>query len=246
MKQKSRSCESNLEKARATALLTSLGVEGAAPSSPPPGTIPLRAVANQSPGAIPSALSNVRIGDVSSLSDESLLAGLGSGDPERSAAFVRRFQARVFGVAMTIVGDAALAEEIAQESMLRAWQHADSYDPSRGRVLTWLLTIARNVALDALRMRQQVPMDPNLITGLATRGGQDPEERGLVVHESRRVGLVLAGLPEEQRRAVLLAAFFGRTAREVGDIEGIPLGTAKTRIRTALLKLRDALEVPNG
>jgi RNA polymerase sigma factor (sigma-70 family) len=184
--------------------------------------------------------------NVRSLSDESLLAGLGSGDPERSAAFVRRFQARVFGLAMTIVGDAAVAEEVAQESLLRAWQHAAAYDPSRGRVVTWLLTITRNVALDTLRMRQQVPMDPTVIAGLITGGDQDPEERGLVVHESRRLGLVLAGLPEEQRRAVLLAAFYGRTAREIGDIEGIPVGTAKTRIRTAVLKLREALEVRDG
>ena len=196
--------------------------------------------------AIPSPLLNVLIADVRSLSDESLLAGLGSGDPERSAAFVRRFQARVFGLAMTIVGDADVAEEVAQESLLRAWRHADTYDPSRGRVLTWLLTITRNVALDALRMRQQIPMDPATITGLVSDGGQDPEERGLVAHESRRLRVMLAGLPEEQRRAVLLAAFYGRTAREIGDIEGIPLGTAKTRIRTAMLKLREALEVRNG
>ena len=191
-------------------------------------------------------LPNVRMSNVRSLSDESLLAGLGSGDPERSAAFVRRFQARVFGLAMTIVGDAAVAEEVAQESLLRAWQHAAAYDPSRGRVLTWLLTITRNVALDTLRMRQQVPMDPTVIAGLITGGDQDPEERGLVAHESRRLGPVLADLPEEQRRAVLLAAFYGRTAREIGDIEGIPLGTAKTRIRTAMLKLREALEVRDG
>jgi len=198
------------------------------------------------PAAIPFALPTVDINNVRSLSDESLLAGLGSGDPERSAAFVRRFQARVFGLAMTIIGDADLAEEVAQESLLRVWQHADAYDPSRGRVLTWLLTITRNVALDTLRMRQQIPMDPGTITGLVIDGGQDPEERGLVAHESRRLRAVLAGLPEAQRRAVLLSAFYGRTAREVGDIEGIPLGTAKTRIRTAMLKLREALEVRNG
>ena len=196
--------------------------------------------------AIPLPPRNVHLTKVRSLSDESLLAGLGSGDPERSAAFVRRFQARVFGLAMTIVGDAGVAEEVAQESLLRVWQHADAYDPSRGRVLTWLLTITRNAALDALRMRQQVPMDPGTFTGLVMDGGQDPEERGLVAHESRRLRVILAGLPEEQRRAVLLAAYYGRTAREIGDIEGIPLGTAKTRIRTAMLKLREALEVRNG
>jgi len=189
---------------------------------------------------------NVHLTDVRSLSDESLLAGLGSGDPERSAAFVRRFQARVFGLAMTIVGDAGVAEEVAQEALLRVWRHADAYDPSRGRVLTWLLTITRNVALDAMRMRQHIPMDPDTIAGLVTDGGQDPEERGLVAHESRRLRVVLAGLPEEQRRAILLASFYGRSAREIGDIEGIAVGTAKTRIRTAILKLREALEVHNG
>lgn len=193
--------------------------------------------------AIPLLLPDVHLSDVRSLSDESLLAGLGSGDPERSAAFVRRFQARVYGLAVTIVGDADLAEEVTQESLLRIWRHANAYDPSRGRVLTWLLAITRNVALDVLRMRQQIPMDPAIITGLVTDGTQDPEERGLVAHESRRLRVILAGLPEEQRRALLLAAFYGRTAREIGEIEGIPLGTAKTRIRTAMQKLRDALEV---
>ena len=196
--------------------------------------------------AIPLPPLDVHLSNVRSLSDESLLAGLGSGDPERSAAFVRRFQARVFGLAMTIVGNAGVTEKVAQETLLRVWQHADAYDPSRGRVLTWLLTITRNVALDAMRKRQQIPMDPGTIAGLVTEGGQDPEERGLVAHESRRLRVVLAGLPEEQRRAVLLASFYGRSAREISDIEGIAVGTAKTRIRTGILKLREALEVSNG
>lgn len=182
---------------------------------------------------------------VRSLSDESLLAGLASSDPDGSAAFVRRFQGRVYGLAMTIVGDPSMAEEVAQESFMRAWRHAAAFDPSRGRVITWVLAITRNVAVDALRMRRQVPVDPDLLIGLRADSRSDPETLGLLAHESQRVQTALADLPDEQRRAVLMSAFYGRTAREIGDIEGIPLGTAKTRIRTGLHKLRDALEVTN-
>src|SRR4029453_5902434 len=95
-----------------------------------------------------------------SASDEALLAGLASGDPESAAAFVRRFQARGFGLARTIVGDASSAEEIAQEAMLRAWRHAGAYDHRRGRVETWLLAITRNLAIDHLRLKRGGPIDP--------------------------------------------------------------------------------------
>src|SRR4051794_36732891 len=75
------------------------------------------------------------------LSDEPLLAGLGAGDRRAAAAFVRRFERRVYGLALTVVGDPALAEDIAQEALTRAWRHAQAYDPRRGAVATWLLTI---------------------------------------------------------------------------------------------------------
>jgi RNA polymerase sigma factor (sigma-70 family) len=178
-----------------------------------------------------------------SLSDESLLAGLGSGDPEVSAAFVRRFQGRVFGLAMTIVGEAGMAEEVAQEAFIRAWRHAGAFDPTRGRVVTWILAIARNAALDALRQRRHIPMDPASIPGWLSGPSDDPEERGVLADDARRLREAIALLPAEQRRAVLLAGFYGRTAREIGEIEGVPLGTAKTRIRTAMARLREGLEV---
>jgi RNA polymerase sigma-70 factor (ECF subfamily) len=178
-----------------------------------------------------------------SLSDESLLAGLASGDPEVSAAIVRRFQARVYGFALTIVGEDGMAEEVAQEAFIRAWRHAGAFDPTRGRVATWLLAIARNAALDALRQRRHVPIDPATLPGLLVGASDDPEERGMIADDTRRLRAALVGLPDEQRRAVLLAGFYGRTAREIGEIEGVPLGTAKTRIRSGLLKLREMLEV---
>lgn len=178
------------------------------------------------------------------LTDESLLAGLASGDPGQAAAFVRRFQRRVYGLALAVLHDPAVAEEVAQEAFLRAWRHAGAYDPRRGRVATWLLTITRNLASDALRLRRSYPMDPLDLAALtppSTDG--DPEEQ-LVGEESRRALLRAIGdLPQEQRRALVMAALEGRTAREIGELESIPLGTAKTRIRAAMLKLRSALEV---
>lgn len=178
-----------------------------------------------------------------SLSDESLLAGLGSGDPEAATAFVRRFQARVFGLALTVLGDRDAAREVTQETFVRAWKHADAYDPRRGRVASWLLTIARNVAHDFRRLRREEPLDPQAIFRLVQDIGDDPADRTAASQERVRLLEAITALSEEQRRALVLAAFGGRTAREISEIEGIPLGTAKTRIRSAMLQLRSQLEV---
>lgn len=175
------------------------------------------------------------------VSDESLIAGLAGGDPEASNLFVRRFQARVFGLAATILGDRSAAEEVAQEAMVRAWRHAGAYDPRRGRVDTWLLAITRNVAIDHVRMRRSRPPGPADATAyepLIARPGADADAGT----ELAAVRDSVAGLPLAQRRALLLASLGGFTAAEIAEIEGVPLGTAKTRIRTALLKLRSTEE----
>ena len=171
----------------------------------------------------------------SSPSDEALLAGLAAGQADVAAAFVRRFQARVFGLVITIVRDPGLAEDVAQEAFVRAWRHADSYDPRRGRVATWLLTIARNVAIDATRVRRMEPLDPDVVA--SRLGAVDP-----AALPDDRVRRAVAELPSGQRRALFLAVYQGRTGREIAELEGIPLGTVKTRIRTAMLKLHDSLE----
>lgn len=180
-------------------------------------------------------------------SDEALLAGLGSGDAAAAAVFVRRFQRRVFGLARGIVGDDGRAAEVAQEAFVRAWRHAPTYDATRGSVVTWLLTITRNLAVDQVRMNVARPVDfvdPAALPMAA--GGPGPEDAAVVGDEMDRVRTALGGLPIEQRRALLLAALGGRSAREIGEIEQVPIGTAKTRIRTGLLRLRDALADPAG
>ncbi|MGH2948806.1 MAG: sigma factor, partial [Solirubrobacteraceae bacterium] len=79
---------------------------------------------------------------------------------------MRRFQGRVFGLALTILGDRGEAEEAAQETLVRAWRYAGAYDPRRGAVTTWLLAIARNVAIDRTRLRRSEPVDPGTLMAL--------------------------------------------------------------------------------
>jgi RNA polymerase sigma factor (sigma-70 family) len=177
-----------------------------------------------------------------SVSDDALVAGLGAGDPDAAAAFVRRFQRRVYGVAFAIVGDARAAEDVAQEALLRAWRHAGSFDARRGTVATWLLTITRNLAIDVVRVRRPIAVDPAAILAFEQPTGEPgPDDLAVRSDDAGRLQLALALLPPEQRRALVMAGLLGYTAREVSETEGIPLGTAKTRIRTGLIRLRTAL-----
>lgn len=180
-------------------------------------------------------------------SDEALMAGMAAGDSTAAAALVRRYQKRVFGLALSIVSDAGTAEEVAQEALVRVWRHSAVYDARRGAVSSWILTITRNLAIDALRLRRAVPVDPQDFIGLALVGGEVPEEAALAADGAPAVRAALASLPDEQRRALVLAAVYGRTAQEISVAERIPLGTAKTRIRAGLQKLRGALvDVPGS
>jgi RNA polymerase sigma factor (sigma-70 family) len=183
----------------------------------------------------------------SAISDEALLSGLAAGDAEAATAFIRRFQARVYGLVLAIVRDEGTAEELAQETFMRAWKHARTYDPRRGRVATWLLTIARNLAIDVVRVKRAEPLDPDLVVHKLQQAGVagNPADEGSPPDERERVRGAIAELPPGQRRALFLAAYLGRTAQEIGELEGIPLGTAKSRIRSAMLKLGDSLETKN-
>ncbi|HEX6476110.1 MAG TPA: sigma-70 family RNA polymerase sigma factor [Acidimicrobiales bacterium] len=180
--------------------------------------------------------------DHDALSDEALLAGLGTGESDTGAAFVRRFQRRVFGLALSIVSDTGLAEDIAQEALAKAWRHAQAYDSRRGSVATWLLTITRNLAIDALRLRRAQPTDPEALVALELPSpAGDPLDLATKQDDAGRIRAAVHRLPIDQRRALVLAAFHGRTAKEISASEDIPLGTAKTRIRSGLLKLRAML-----
>ena len=175
-------------------------------------------------------------------SDEALLFGLSHGDPSAGVTFVRRYQGRVFGLAHSVVGNPTHAEEVAQEALIRIWRQASSYDPSRGSVAIWILTITRNLALDTRRRKGAQPANPRApIFGVQPAHGSIPEDAASVTDETIRVRTALSRLPSEQRRALLLAAFYGYTAREISQCEAIPLGTAKTRVRRGLTNVRSLL-----
>ncbi len=183
---------------------------------------------------------------VGRLPDEALLSGLATGDPELAATFVRRFQHTVFGVAIAVLGDPQLAEDVSQQTFERAWRHAQIYDSRRGSVTTWLTAIAHNLAIDVARARRPVPVAPqdldtllDVVTDAAT-----PERLALAGEASAALRSAVARLPREQGRALVMAGIYGMTAQQIADAEQIPLGTAKTRIRAAMGKLRSTLVSP--
>jgi RNA polymerase sigma-70 factor (ECF subfamily) len=168
--------------------------------------------------------------------DDLLLAAMATGDSDAALTFVRRFQRPVYGVAFAIIKDAGLAEDVAQQVFERAWRQADLYDPRRGSVRGWLVKIAHNLAVDAVRIRRPTPVAPTELTELINQSAADP---GRVFGTSAAGDLAAAvgALPLEQARAIVLAAVHGFTAGEIAEIEDVPLGTAKSRIRMALAKL---------
>ncbi len=130
------------------------------------------------------------------VSDETLVAGLAAGDRDAASAFVQRFERRVFGLARTIVYDDRAAEDIAQEAFVRAWKHAGAFDPRRGSVVGWLLTITRNLAIDAVRVRVPVAIDPGALLGYdAASAERSPGEHAELSDDRDRLRAALAAPP---------------------------------------------------
>ena len=171
-------------------------------------------------------------------SDEAVIAGMASGDATAVTTLVLRYQARVYGLALRVTEDSGLAEEVAQDAFMRAWRYATTYDAQRGRVATWLLTIAYHLSMDAVRRRRDCPVDPDWLPLARIGASHQPEYEEIL---QLRAGL--RALPVEQARPLVLAAY-GLTAREIAVREGIPLGTAKTRIRRGLIRMRHVLADP--
>jgi RNA polymerase sigma factor (sigma-70 family) len=172
--------------------------------------------------------------------DEVLLAGLGAGDAELAVAFVRRFQRVVFGVAVAVLSDPKTAEDVSQQAFEQAWRHAQVYDSRRGTVRAWLTRITHNLAIDVVRARASIPVDPDELPVVLTGMTDGPEPLAVARDSAAGLRRALARLPLTQARAVTMAGVYGMTARQVADTEGIPLGTAKTRIRDGMQKLRAA------
>src|SRR5207244_2779700 len=123
--------------------------------------------------------------------------------------------------------DRELAQDVAQETFIRAWRHAHAYDPRRGPLASWLLGITRNLAIDVLRMRRVEPIDPQHLASFGMlHTDSDPSDLAVHEYDRQRVRAAVARLPIDQRRALLLSVFRGCTAKEISQLEQIPLGTA--------------------
>jgi RNA polymerase sigma-70 factor (ECF subfamily) len=176
-------------------------------------------------------------------SDESLLDRLARQDSTALDELYVRYGRAAFGLAYRVLNDPEGAEDVVQETFLAVWRHADRYQPSRGSVKTWLLTVVRNRAIDLIRARDARPKaGPPLdeIMGLASPEG-DPADDALRRVEADTVRAALASLPDEQRRTVELAFFSGLSYPEVAEVTRAPLGTVKSRMRLAMERLRGLL-----
>ncbi len=174
-------------------------------------------------------------------SDEALLSGLAGGVWGAGRALVRRHQHRVYGLALSIVRDPNRAEEIAHETFIRAWRDAGAHKPERASESTWLLTITRDLAHASHRRRRARPADD--AATLISAGERAEGSRTIVFadYEAFRARTAVSHLPVEQRRALVLAAIYGYTAREISEAEAIPLDTARARLRSGIAMARSHL-----
>jgi RNA polymerase sigma-70 factor, ECF subfamily len=174
---------------------------------------------------------------------DGLLGRVGRGD---RAAFERLYDALspvVFGVARQVVRDRQMAEDIAQEVMVEVWRQAPKFDPSKGRATSWVVTIAHRRAVDRVRSEQARTAREDRV-GHASASTSTGDIGANVEDEAVKASLAggLSMLTASQREAITLAFYEGRTHQEVAHLLSIPLGTAKTRIRDGLIRLRDAVE----
>jgi RNA polymerase sigma-70 factor (ECF subfamily) len=174
-----------------------------------------------------------------------LVTRITRGDEDALAALYDRTSRFVYGIALKIVGEAAAAEDVAMEVYLQAWRTAGSYDAERGRVLPWLITMARSRSLDSLRSRKarRAQLEKDVDDVLDLSDSRPNPESAIIEHgRSRIVREAMAQLAPGHREAIELAYFSGLTHAEAAEKTGLPLGTVKTRIRSGMIHLRELLE----
>lgn len=166
------------------------------------------------------------------------------GDQQAFGRLYEATSARVYGLAVRVVRDPAQAEEVAQEAFLEIWRMAGRFDPERGSPLAWMLTIVHRKAVDRVRSAEAATRRDTSYhqhnQPVAHDATAEAAHAGL---EARRVRAALNTLTPVQREALELAYFGGYTHTEVASLLGLPVGTAKTRIRDGLIRLRDTMGV---
>ncbi len=175
--------------------------------------------------------------------DASLMKAFAERESGAAEALYERYASRVYGLGKVMLGNDQTAQDLVQDTFVKVWRNAERFDPARGKLDTWVLLVARSLAIDAIRRRV---LDSRMIDAVRPSSEMSletgPEDLAVTADLSARARRAMSTLSGEQRAALELAYFGGKTSAEVAELEGIPIGTAKTRIRAALLRLRDALE----
>ena len=173
-----------------------------------------------------------------------LLKACGRGDQAAFAQLYDATSSRVVGLAVRVVRDPAQAEEVAQEAFLEIWKTSGRFDPAKGSPLGWMLTIVHRKAVDRVRSAEaSTRRDTTYHQRNQPVEHDSTAEAATASLEARRVRQALAGLTPVQREALELAYFGGYTHTEVATMLELPVGTAKTRIRDGLIRLRDTMGV---
>lgn len=170
------------------------------------------------------------------------MARVARGDQPAFAELYDRLAPAVFGVAKRVLRDAAQAEEVAQEVFVEVWKQAARFDPERGGVRTWAVTIAHRRAVDRVRSEQAHRSRQLRSAPTETRPGPTPEDVTVDREERRRARTALAELSAVQREVLELAFYDGLTHVQIADHLGIALGTVKTRARDGLIRMRAVME----
>jgi RNA polymerase sigma-70 factor (ECF subfamily) len=160
-------------------------------------------------------------------------------DPDALRTLYELHGGAIFGLLLRVLGDRAAAEDVQQQVFLEAWQRAERFDPARGGLRTWLLTIARSRALDHLRRRVPEPRDPASTVALADRADETRVDELL---EHWYVVAELDRLPADEADVLRRRFYRGQSQTEIADETGVPLGTVKSRMVSGLRRLRVALE----
>jgi RNA polymerase sigma-70 factor (ECF subfamily) len=169
--------------------------------------------------------------------DQDVIGRILDGEVESFRLLVRRYEQQLYRFIRNLIRDMHESEDIAQEVFLTAYRRLASYDVSQGAFSTWLLTIARNKCLNALHKRRPVVLDH-----LPEKPGARTPDAELVEEEwFRRLDEILDALPFAQKSAFVLAEIQGLSLEEIGQVEGVPLGTVKSRLARAKEKLRSLL-----
>jgi RNA polymerase sigma-70 factor (ECF subfamily) len=168
-----------------------------------------------------------------------------AGDDQALREVYDQYASFVFGIAARVIGDPRAAEDVSQDVFVSFWERPAAFDPERGSLRTWLGTLTHRRAVDHVRREEARRRRAARDAGRAVTA-PDVEEMATALLTAERVRAALDVLPEEQRRAVQLAYFGGKTYRQVAETLGIPEGTAKSRLRLALRRIADALEAEGG